>query len=68
MREMGALMVPALLAAIPNCRDPIEVMSAIPPFFVLTLVLSVTVSLFRGYATSIANLRGDWARFLAPLL
>ena len=56
MREMGALMVPALLAAIPNCRDPVGVMSAIPPFFVFTLVLAVTVSLFRGYATSIASL------------
>jgi hypothetical protein len=68
MREMGALMVPALLAAIPNCRDPVGVMSALLPFFVFTLVLAVTVSLFRGYATSIASLRGDWARFLAPLL
>ena len=67
IREMGALMVAALLAAIPNCRDPVWVMSALPPFFVATMSLILTVSLFRGYATSIANLRGDSARFLAPL-
>ena len=33
-REVGALMVAALLAATPNCRAPVGFMSAMPPFFV----------------------------------
>ena len=56
MREVGALMAAALLAAIPNCRDPVGFMPAIPSFFVFTLLLPATVSLFRADATSGAKI------------